>query len=132
MHDHASGTVQRARKQRREMSLPEALLWRLLKPKPLGVKFRSQHPVGDFVVDFFCYSARMVFEIDGISHDMGDQPAFDAKRDDELKNLGYSVVRIPAVDVLKDPDAVAEAIVRLCLAKSPSSDIWPASSGAPH
>jgi len=102
--------------------LPEALLWRLLKPKPMGVKFRNQHPLGDFVVDFFCHSARTVFEIDGISHEMGDQPEFDVRRDIALNGLGYSVVRIAATDVLKDPLAIAESMVRHCLA----------SSGAPH
>ena len=122
MHDHASGMVQRARQLRREMSLPEAMLWRLLKPKPQGVKFRSQHPLGDYVVDFFCHSVGIVFEIDGISHDMGDQPEFDAARDKALNALGYAVVLIPAADVIKDPEAVAESMVRYCLT----------TPGAPH
>ena len=101
------------------MSLPEALLWRLLKPKPMGVKFRSQHPLGEYVVDFFCHSARTVFEIDGSSHDMGDQPEFDLRRDAALNRLGYAVIRIPATEVLKNPEAVADSIVRNCLATSP-------------
>ena len=117
MFDHAPGTVERARKQRREMSLPEVLLWRLLKTSPLGVKFRNHHPLGDFVVDFFCHAARTAFEIDGFSHEMGDQPAFDAQRSLSIKSLGYDVVRIPAVDVLKDAEAVADSMVRYCLAE---------------
>ena len=121
MFDHAPGTVERARKQRRQMSLPEVLLWRLLKTKPMGVKFRNHHPLGDFVVDFFCHSARTVFEIDGISHDMGDQPEFDTERSLALNALGYEVVRIPAADVLKDAEAVADSMVRYCLAKPSSS-----------
>lgn len=103
------------------MSLPEVLLWRLLKSKPMGVKFRKQHPLGDFVVDFFCHPARTVFEIDGIAHDMGDQPGFDAKRDARLAQLGVEIVRIPAMDVLKDPETVAESMVAQCLAKSSGS-----------
>jgi very-short-patch-repair endonuclease len=129
VYDHAPEALQRARKLRKEMSLPEATLWRLLKAKPLGLKFRKQHPLGDFVVDFLCYSARMVFEIDGISHDMGDQPQFDLQRDIALSALGYTVVRIAAVDVLKDPEAVAESIVRYCLAASPAGE---GPTGAPH
>ncbi|MGB7655027.1 MAG: DUF559 domain-containing protein [Novosphingobium sp.] len=120
MHDHGSGTVDRARQLRNQLSLPEALLWRLLKPKPMGVKFRSQHPLGDYVVDFFCHSARTVFEIDGIAHDMGNQPEFDIRRDVTLKALGYSVVRIAATEVLKDPEAIASSMVRHCLATSSS------------
>ncbi|MGE3692158.1 MAG: endonuclease domain-containing protein [Novosphingobium sp.] len=115
MFDHAPGTVARARRLRREMSLPEVLLWRLLKGKLVGVKFRNQHPIGDHVVDFYCHSAKTVFEIDGISHDMGDQPLFDARRDAELAGLGLAVVGIPAVDVLKDPQSIAESMVRKCL-----------------
>jgi very-short-patch-repair endonuclease len=124
MHDHAPGTVERARRQRREMSLPEVLLWRLLKGKPMGVKFRKQHPVADFVVDFYCHSARTVFEIDGITHDMGDQPEFDEMRDQALASQGLQVVRIPAADVLRDPEAIAESMVRLCCEiSSPSGAI---------
>ena len=128
MYDHSRGTVERARKQRREMSLPEALLWRLLKPRPMGVKFRNHHPLGDYVVDFLCYSARTVIEIDGISHDMGDQPEFDTERDFALKELGYDVVRIPAAEVLKAPDAIADSIVRLCLDRPPPSAVRAATS----
>jgi very-short-patch-repair endonuclease len=100
------------------MSLPEVLLWRLLKPKPMGMKFRKQHPLGDFVVDFYCHAAKAVFEIDGKSHEMGDQPTFDTQRTCDLNGLGVEVVRIPAADVLKNPDAVAESMVRHCLATS--------------
>jgi very-short-patch-repair endonuclease len=115
MHDHASGTVERARRLRREMSLPEVLLWRILRVKPMGVKFRNQHPLGDFVVDFYSHSARTAFEIDGISHNMGDQPEFDVRRDAKLNGLGVQVIRIPAADVLRDPDSVADSMVRHCL-----------------
>ena len=121
MFDHAPGTVKRARKQRRDMSLPEVLLWRLLKTKPMGVKFRNHHPLGDFVVDFFCHSARTAFEIDGISHDMGDQSEFDAQRSASIKSLGYKVVRIPASDVLKDAKAIADSMIRYCLAQRESA-----------
>lgn len=114
MYDHAEGTVERARVLRRQMSLPEALLWRLLKARPMGLKFRNQHPLGDYVVDFYSHSARTVIEIDGIAHDMGNQPQFDELRDAALRSLGLRVVRILASDVLKDPTEVATSIVALC------------------
>jgi very-short-patch-repair endonuclease len=128
MRDHVPGTVERARRQRREMSLPEVLLWRLLKSKPLGVKFRNQHPLGAFVVDFYCYAAKTVFEIDGISHDMGDQPAFDAKRTIALERLGVAVIRIAASEVLNDPEVVADSMVRYCLDRPPPSALRAATS----
>ena len=118
MFDHAEGTVQRARALRQTMSLPEALLWRLLKPKPMGLKFRNQHPLGDFVVDFYCHAALTVFEIDGIAHEMGDQAEFDVKRSEKLAAQGFRVIRIPATDVLRDPAAVADSMIRHCLSIS--------------
>lgn len=128
MYDHTLGTIARARRQRREMSLPEAMLWRLLKPKPMGVKFRNQHSLGDFVVDFYCHGAKVAFEIDGISHDMGDQPEFDANRDRELNTLGVEVARIAAADVLKNVEAIAEGMVKLCLDRPPPSALRAATS----
>jgi very-short-patch-repair endonuclease len=103
-----------ARHLRSESSLPEAQLWRLLRNNPDGVKIRRQHPVGAFVLDFYCPAARVAFEIDGIVHDMGDRPARDEARDTALADLGIEVIRIPASDVLRSPEAVAEAIVRYC------------------
>ena len=99
---------------RDNLSLPEALLWRLLKGSPQGVHFRSQHPVGDYVLDFYCAKAKVAFEIDGIAHDMGDRPERDARRDEWLCGQGIEVVRIPAADVLRSPEDVAESMVRYC------------------
>jgi hypothetical protein len=60
----------KARKLRKALSLPEGLLWRELRRKAGGVKFRNQHPVGPYVIDFYCAAAKLGFEIDGIAHDM--------------------------------------------------------------
>ena len=123
LKDHApkpnSGSVARARKLRKEMSLPEVLLWRLLRGQPQGVKFRRQHPSGRIGMDFYCSDARLVIEIDGISHDMGDRPARDPRRDAWLRSKGIDTVRIAAADMLKDAAAVADGIVRLALSRLP-------------
>ncbi|MEQ1496275.1 MAG: DUF559 domain-containing protein, partial [Novosphingobium sp.] len=107
--------MRNAKRLRREMSLPEVLIWTRLKGKPMGVKFRSQHPVENYVVDFYHAPKRIAFEIDSLSHDMGDRPQRDRKRDAELNASGIEVIRIPASDVLKDADTVADSIVRYCL-----------------
>ena len=104
----------KARLLRDNLSLPEALLWRLLKGSPEGVHFRSQHPVGDYILDFYCAKAKVAFEIDGIAHNMGDRPERDAVRHAWLQEQGIEVVRIPAIEVLKSPEAVAESLVRYC------------------
>ena len=128
MFDHEAGTVDRARRLRKDMSLPEVLLWRILKTRPMGVKFRNQHPIDRFVVDFYCHAAKAIFEIDGISHDMGDQPQFDVERDKILTDMGLQVVRIPATEVLKDVESVADAMVMRCAEQSPPSALRAATS----
>ena len=106
--------VSRARQLRDNLTLPEVLLWRLLKGSPDGVHFRSQHPIGPYVLDFFCAKAKVCFEIDGVAHDMGEQPERDVLRDSWLREQGIEVVRIPATEVLKSPEDVAESMVRHC------------------
>ena len=93
------------------MSLPEAILWQRLKGAPQGVSFRKQHPIGPYRADFYCASAKLVIEIDGVSHDMGGRPAHDERRTAALEAKGYVVIRIPATDVLRDADGAAASIV---------------------
>ena len=107
-----------ARQLRRGMSLPEVLLWRLLCREQIGFKFRRQHPVGLYVLDFYCAELHLAIEVDGISHDMGDRPARDVKRDAWLGLHGVEVLRIPAADVLRDATAVADSLARLLDARS--------------
>ena len=121
MEDHTPRSLASARRQRREMSLPEGLLWHHLRTKPLGVKFRNHHPIGKLVVDFYCARNRLVIEIDGISHDMGDNPQRDQRRDAWLKSQGFDVVRIAAADVLRDPAEIAESLALMCVANPPPS-----------
>jgi very-short-patch-repair endonuclease len=115
----AAGSVARARTLRKEMTLPEVLLWRLLRRQPQGVKFRRQHPSSRIGMDFYCSDARLVFEIDGIAHDMGGNPEHDLNRDAWLRSKGIDTVRIPATDVLKDVTAVADGILALALSRLP-------------
>jgi very-short-patch-repair endonuclease len=107
----------RAKRLRRDMSLPEVLLWQRLKTRPMGLKFRKQHDAGNYVLDFYCHEVRLIIEVDGIAHDMGDQPGRDSKRDAEFTTKGFRVVRIPAVDVLRDPDQAAESIAAIGAAR---------------
>lgn len=96
------------------MSLPEVMLWNALRIKPEGVKFRRQYGIGDYVLDFYCASAKAAFEIDGIAHDMGDRAQRDEVRDAWLQSQGIQVVRIPAAEVLRSAKDVAERLVRHC------------------
>ena len=102
-----------AKKLRREMSLPEVLLWQRLKTRPNGLKFRKQRDAGKYLLDSYCHEVRLIVEVDGIAHDIGDRPERDEERDAEFTAKGFQVVRIPATDVWRDPDEAAEAIAAL-------------------
>jgi very-short-patch-repair endonuclease len=101
-----------ARKLRSELSLPEKLLW--VRLRGAEVRFRRQHPIGPYVLDFYCPTAKLAIEVDGASHDFGDRPQRDEVRTEWLNREGIEVLRIPAKAVLADPDEVADAILRLC------------------
>ncbi|MFM9852352.1 MAG: endonuclease domain-containing protein [Sphingomonadaceae bacterium] len=129
MRNHSPETLKRARKQRREMYLPEVLLWIQLKQHPGGLKFRKLHPCGEFVADFYCDSAKLVIEVDGISHDMGDQPEYDAARDAWFLSQGIRTLRIPAVHILKTmDDAIALILAAADAAFPPPSVLRTATS----
>ena len=106
--------VKRSRKLRRQMSLPEVLLWQQLRERPAGLKFRRQFPIGKLTVDFACLERRLIIEVDGDGHSFGDQPRRDAARDAVLRHQGFRVIRIAARDVLKNMDGVIRYIVATC------------------
>lgn len=104
-------TVRRARRLRREMTLPEILLWQALRQRPGGLKFRHQHPAGPYALDFFCASTKLAIEVDGQAHDTDERAAKDRARDAWVASRGVRTIRIPAVDVLRDVAAVIDHIV---------------------
>ena len=102
--------VYRARKLRREMSLPEVVLWNAVRRKQLGFSVRKQHPIGPYIADFYCAAERLAIEIDGEDHNRGSRPTKDDKRDIYMQDKGYSVMRIAASDVLNDLEQVLVSI----------------------
>ncbi len=96
---------------RAAMSPPEIALWLALSERPGGFKFRRQHPSGSYVADFYCHAARLIIEIDGQAHDFGDRPARDAIRDRWFEQRGIGVLRIPAIEIFRDCDAMVRGIV---------------------
>jgi very-short-patch-repair endonuclease len=101
-----------ARRLRRQLSLPEMLLWRLLRLKRRELRFRRQHPIGPYVADFYCAAAKTVIEVDGATHDWRQDA--DGRRDAYMESLGLKIIRVAAADVLADPEEVADGIYRLC------------------
>ncbi|PZQ23206.1 MAG: hypothetical protein DI569_04960 [Sphingopyxis macrogoltabida] len=111
--------VKLARKLRREMTLPERLLWHELRGRRAGLKFRRQFPVVNYVADFACVERRLLIEVDGLAHDLADRPERDVRRDRVLNERGWQIVRIAAVDVLKDAAAVARSIAAFAASLQP-------------
>ena len=96
-------TKDRAKALRRDMSLPEVLLWKAIKGRQLNrLQFRKQHPIGPYVLDFYCDAEKLAIEVDGSSHSFGDRPARDERRDAWLKEQGIATLRIPASLILED------------------------------
>jgi len=93
------------------MSLPEAYLWQVLRRRPDGLKFRRQHPFERYTADFYCAAAKLVVEIDGASHGMGDNPVRDLRRDESMRKQGLQVLRFNADDVMRDVESVVTAIL---------------------
>jgi len=104
--------IDRARTLRQQNTELEQLLWTALRNGQIGgMKFRRQHPIGPYVVDFYCRSAELVVEVDGMSHD--DKAAQDTERSKYLEAQGLRILRVLNRDVMDDLDAVSREIARL-------------------
>jgi 3-isopropylmalate/(R)-2-methylmalate dehydratase small subunit len=112
-------SVVRARELRRTMSLPENLLWQELRKRPLGIKFRRQHPSGPFILDFYCAAARLCVEIDSEAHSPGDRPERDERRDQYFAAHDIRTIRIPATAVLKQIGSVVDFIANAARERIP-------------
>jgi len=85
------------------MTLPEVVPWRKLRGGRLkGCRFRRQHPVGPYILDFYCPAARLAVEVDGVVHESVVQARHDVRRDRWLSDSGITVLRVAASDVLRD------------------------------
>jgi very-short-patch-repair endonuclease len=114
MRQTSKATVRKARALRRTMTPPETKLWNILRTRPADLKFRHQHPAGPYVIDFYCPAAKLGIEIDGIAHEMGDNPARDERRDLWLRERGYRILRIPASELRTNAEGVLQHILNAC------------------
>ena len=111
---------------RREQTEAEARLWSLLRNRGvMGAKFRRQHPLGPYVVDFFCPFCALVVEVDGDIHLVPGAQQADAERERWLRAAGCRVVRVANDEVLEDLDGVRRKIEAALLTPDPSSPPTP-------
>lgn len=91
----------------------EQILWERLRARRLnGFKFRRQHPIGCFIVDFFCAEFGLAIEVDGEYHDSDDQRTLDEQRTIELNELNIKVIRFKNRDVINNTNAVLNQITQ--------------------
>ncbi|WEK17837.1 MAG: endonuclease domain-containing protein [Candidatus Pedobacter colombiensis] len=96
---------------RSKLTIAEALFWRELKCRKLaGFKFRRQHSVGNYILDFYCASKRLAIELDGEIHNDPSIKENDRIRTEFLKTYGIKVLRFENVDVVKNVEGVLEAV----------------------
>ncbi len=115
-----SGQLELARELRQRATPAEAFAWELLRDRRfLGLKFRRQHQIGDYVVDFHCDEKKLVVELDGSIHDTSERQEVDHKRDAYLKALGLTVLRIPNQHLLDQTEETLREIAQT-ITPSPS------------
>ncbi|MBC9031306.1 endonuclease domain-containing protein [Sphingomonas sp. JC676] len=95
---------------RRELTLPEVLLWQRLRRHATGHHWRNQHPAGPYSLDFYCDAAKLCVEVDGEAHERSDRPERDARRDAWLAANGIMTLRIPAAEVLRNLEGVVRSV----------------------
>jgi len=101
-----------ARELRGRMADAEALLWMMLRNRRIaGAKFRRQHPVGRYILDFYCDEIKLGIELDGGQH--GEAVEYDQQRDGWLREQGIRVLRFWNNQMLAETEAVMEEIYRV-------------------
>jgi len=114
MHKGANAQIFRnARKLRENMTASETLLWERIKDRQLGCKFRKQHPIGNYIADFYCHEHKLIIELDGGYHNKNEQQFFDEKRTKDLEGVGLTVIRFLNKEVEQKMDRVVEEIIEV-------------------
>jgi len=101
-------TRTRAIELRKELTPAERKLWAVIRNDQLGVNFRRQHAIGNYIPDFVCIEKKLIIELDGSQH--LEQEEYDEERTKYLESLGYKVIRFWNNDVMKNIESVILAI----------------------
>jgi len=101
---------ERAKKLRNNVTNEEMILWGMLKDKFPTVKFRRQHPISNYIADFYCHSQKLIIEIDGSIHDIEEVKMNDAQRQKDLENLGLRIIRFTNKEIRNNMNTVLQSI----------------------
>ena len=105
--------LENAKMNRKYMTPAESALWECLRNKNLGVRFRRQHPVFNYIPDFVCLEKQLVVEVDGGYHFIGNQQVSDDERTQYLNQYGFEVIRFTNDEVLGNIDEVLDRIKKV-------------------
>jgi len=107
-----STTLRTAAILRKNMTLSEILLWKKLRDRKIfNTKFRKQHPISMFIVDFYCHELKLVIEVDGDIHNDKESREYDLGRSAELNKFGLKVIRFTNDEVIYNIDSVITRIL---------------------
>jgi len=104
------GDKEKARELRRSMTAAEVVLWKQLRNNSIGYKFRRQHPIGPYILDFYCYELNLAIELDGSIHDTQPNVTHDEIRTAYLNEIGITVLRFTNDIVYRNVETVLESI----------------------
>ncbi len=96
---------------RQQATTPEQRFWYAVRGKQLGVKFRRQHGIGHYIVDFYCPELKLVVELDGDSHFSEAAQRYDAVRDAYIQGVGFRILRFSNADVMQNLEGVLNVVV---------------------
>jgi Uncharacterized protein conserved in bacteria len=122
-HVHTPAQYELARTMRKEYTETEKIMWDLVRNDQLGVKFRRQHPIESYIVDFISLQNRLIIEIDGGYHENEEQKKYDEMRSKTLNKIGFKVIRFTNEEVLKNPYNIRDRIKEE-LASQPPLHLW--------
>lgn len=109
-----------ARKLRNNLTDTEKVLWYYIKSRQVqNLKFRRQAPIGPYIVDFVCYSIKLIIELDGSQHRDKENMVRDQKRDDWLRKQGFKILRFWDNEILENINGVMEEILTYCPNQNP-------------
>lgn len=106
---------EKAKTLRWDMTHAELILWSYLKQKPLGYKFRRQHPINIYVADFYCHRLKLIIEVDGSYHQQPDIAERDRERQKHLESEGMAFIRFTNRQIEKEFETVTAHIVAYML-----------------
>jgi very-short-patch-repair endonuclease len=102
--------IERRKKLRKKATYAEKILWKQLKAKQFGIKFRRQYNIGYYIVDFYCHERKLIIELDGSIHGEKEQMLKDMQRQKYLENKKYTVVRYTNEQIKYDLEGVLQDI----------------------